>query len=310
MANKIEKEAFLIRRKSGLGGSDMGAVMGLSKWRTPLDVYNDKTSDEIDLTPNDILDLSSYLEDYTAKKYADLTGYKVARFNREITHPQYDFLKGNIDRRISRYTGDIALGILECKAVSTYNFRKIEMNGLPDEYIIQGQFYLAISNFKWLEFAVLNRDNGKLLKFALAKDNELGKAIIEAGVNFWKNHVIPKIPPLIDTNNEKINLPKVDGKLIDMNDNSKLANLINQYREYNELKAQAESLVDDVKQEIMAITKDNQAVECNNAKIYNITSTRNTFDSTKFKKDNPAEYDKYIKQTVTNSMRIFLTNNQ
>jgi putative phage-type endonuclease len=312
MKNQVEKQAFLERRKSGLGGSDMGAVMGLSKWRTPLDIYNDKTSDTIDLTPNDILDLSSYLEDYTARKYADLTGYTVKRYNAELEHPKYPFLKGNIDRRISKFSGDINLGILECKAVSTYNFRKIEQYGLPDEYILQMQFYFAVSNYRyvWGEFAVLNRDNGKLLIIPVQPDKELGKALIDAGKNFWENHVIPKIPPLDNVDAEKINLPKVEGKLVNMSDNSKLNNLLNQYREYNDLKIQAESLVEDVKKEIAEVVKDKQAVECNSIKIYNITSTRNTFDSQKFKKDNPTEFEKYIKQTVTNSMRIFLSNNQ
>lgn len=309
---KFSKEEFLLRRKSGLGGSDMGAIMGLSKYRTALDVYNDKISNDIDLTPNDILDLSSYLEDYTAKKFADLKNYTVKRYNAELTHRQYGYLKGNIDRRIIPYSGSPDMGILECKALSTYNFRRVEMYGIPDEYMIQLQFYFAISNYKynWGYFAILNRDNGKILVFRVMADRELGKVIIEAGKNFWENHIVTQTPPVQENEQKAISMPKIDGKITDMSDNTKLNELINRYKEYNELKTQAEDLVDEVKTEIAEITKNNSAVECNHVKIYNITSTRNTFDSTKFKKDNPAEYEKYIKQTVTNSMRIFLTNNQ
>jgi putative phage-type endonuclease len=308
----VEREEFLRRRKTGLGGSDMGAVMGLSKYRTPLDVYNDKTSEEINLAPNDILDLSSYLEDYTARKFADLKGFTVKRHNAELTHRLYPYLKGNIDRRIMPECGNLSMGILECKALSTYNFRKVEMYGIPDEYMIQLQFYFMVSGYKytWGYFAILNRDNGKMLVFKVEADRELGKAIETAGVNFWENHVAKRIPPIENQAGKSIEMPKIDGKLVNMSENLKLNNLLNQYREYNELKTQAESLVDEVKQEIAEITKDNSAVECNSVKIYNITSTRNTFDSQKFKKDNPAEYDKYIKQTVTNSMRIFLSHNQ
>jgi predicted phage-related endonuclease len=59
----LTREEFLIRRKSGIGGSDVGAIMGLSKFRTAFDVWHDKITDEINLEPNDILDLSSYLEE-------------------------------------------------------------------------------------------------------------------------------------------------------------------------------------------------------------------------------------------------------
>lgn len=309
--NKIEREAFLHRRKSGIGGSDISAIMGLNKWRTPLDIYNDKTSDTIDLTPNDILDLSSYLEDYTARKYADIKGYTVKRYNQEITHPKYSYLKGNIDRRIIKYTGDSNIGILECKAVSTYNFRKIEQFGLPDEYLLQMQFYFAVSNYRynWGEFAVLNRDNGKLLIIPVMPDREIGKACIEAGKNFWENHVIPKIPPIENANAEKINLPKTEGKLVDLSNNNKLAELLKQYKEYSNLKSEAESLVDEVKSEIINMTKEMQAVICNNYKIYNTTSTRKAVDTTKLKKENLDIYNKYLKETQTITTRIYFNNN-
>ena len=39
------RAAWLAGRKSGLGGSDAAAVLGLSKWRTAVDVYMDKLSD-------------------------------------------------------------------------------------------------------------------------------------------------------------------------------------------------------------------------------------------------------------------------
>ncbi len=35
-------EAWLAERRTGLGGSDVAAILGLSKWKTPLDVYLDK----------------------------------------------------------------------------------------------------------------------------------------------------------------------------------------------------------------------------------------------------------------------------
>ena len=41
--NNLETtEQFENERKCGIGGSDIAAVMGLSKWKTPLDVYNEK----------------------------------------------------------------------------------------------------------------------------------------------------------------------------------------------------------------------------------------------------------------------------
>ena len=35
----ISKEAFLERRRSGIGGSDIAAIIGISPWKTPRDIY-------------------------------------------------------------------------------------------------------------------------------------------------------------------------------------------------------------------------------------------------------------------------------
>ena len=42
------REEWLKVRKLGLGGSDMSAVLGVNQWRSPLDVWLDKTSDTVE----------------------------------------------------------------------------------------------------------------------------------------------------------------------------------------------------------------------------------------------------------------------
>lgn len=40
-----ERLEWLKNRQTGIGGSDVAAILGLSKWKTPLDVYNDKIAE-------------------------------------------------------------------------------------------------------------------------------------------------------------------------------------------------------------------------------------------------------------------------
>ena len=47
----MSREQWLRIRKSGIGGSDAGAVCGLNPYSGPMDVYRDKTTDEIDDIP-------------------------------------------------------------------------------------------------------------------------------------------------------------------------------------------------------------------------------------------------------------------
>lgn len=314
MAEK-SREEFLQSRKCGLGGSDMGAIMGFSKFRTALDVYNDKVSDEIDLTENPVLRLSSFLEEYTAKLYAESENCRLCKQNKPLIHPQYSFLRGNIDRKITSTNGNmsnfVGAGILECKALSTYNFRNVEMYGLPNEYIIQIQHYFAISRgaYQWGAFAILNRDNGKLLKFKVYPDEVLMAQIVDAGVNFWTNHIEKRIPPELNIENkETVALPPNGAKIEVFDNDNKLAELLMQYKQYAELKAEADSLVNDVKGAIATHLQGHTAVECSNMRIYSTTAIRHTVDTQKLKKEQSEIYYKYLKETETNSIKIFNLN--
>ena len=42
----MTREEWLSARRTGIGGSDIAAILGLSPWRTPLDVYRDKVDGE------------------------------------------------------------------------------------------------------------------------------------------------------------------------------------------------------------------------------------------------------------------------
>ena len=43
--NNLSHAEWLKLRKCGIGGSDAAAVCGMNRWRGPLDVYLDKTTD-------------------------------------------------------------------------------------------------------------------------------------------------------------------------------------------------------------------------------------------------------------------------
>ena len=48
-----ERAAWLAERRSGIGGSDIAAILGLSPWKTAVDVWLDKTGQREDDTVGD-----------------------------------------------------------------------------------------------------------------------------------------------------------------------------------------------------------------------------------------------------------------
>lgn len=301
---KDSREDFLARRKSGIGGSDCAAILGLSRYRTAYDVWLDKTSDTVVEQQSDILSLASYLEEFTANKYAEVSGYKVRRWNAEIIHPQYPFIKGNVDREIMR--APLGLGVLECKALSHFNFKKVEMYGLPEEYICQIQHYFVCGDgrYRWGAFAVLDRDNGKLLTFNVFPDRNLGQAIVDASVVFWQENVLKGVPPVQNT--AAVVLPHVDGKVTDMNDDTELAELLNQRKEMKNLVDETRELLDGVDDRIKSKLETVDIAECSGYRVYYKGSSRTTLDSKRIQKELPDVYAKYSKVSeASRSLKIY-----
>ena len=77
----MDKKEWLKYRKNGIGGSDAGAVCGLNPYRTAIQVYQDKISDEVEEIDNEAMRQGREFEDYVARRFMEATGKKVRRAN-------------------------------------------------------------------------------------------------------------------------------------------------------------------------------------------------------------------------------------
>ena len=68
------KKAWLKERKTYIGGSDIGAILGLSTFKSALDIYLSKTTDAIDEATSEAAHWGTVLEDVVAKEYSERTG--------------------------------------------------------------------------------------------------------------------------------------------------------------------------------------------------------------------------------------------
>ena len=109
----MSRQEWLKLRKGGLGGSDAGAVCGLNPYASPMSVYKDKTSDEIEEKDNEAMRQGRDLEDYAARRFMEATGLKVRRSNVMYKCEEHPFMLADVDRLV---VGEDAG--LECKTAS------------------------------------------------------------------------------------------------------------------------------------------------------------------------------------------------
>ena len=197
------RQEWLRERKNYLGGSDLGAIAGLNPYRTALDVYLDKTSDDIREETNAAMRWGNLLEDVVAKAYSEDTGYDVEIEPNTIYHPEYKFLGANIDR-----WSDNKRRILECKTASFLKAKEwgdLGTDQIPESYLIQNATYSAVCNIPVVDTAVLIGGQDFRI-YTYNRNKELEDKIIKIGVNFWRNHIEKRIPPKCVSTRDTFNL--------------------------------------------------------------------------------------------------------
>lgn len=95
-----QRAAWLEGRRTGIGGSDVAAVLGLNPWKTPLDVWNDKLGLSEDKGMSEPAYWGTVLEDTVAKEFQLRTGKRVQKVSHQFADPETPWAIANIDRAI------------------------------------------------------------------------------------------------------------------------------------------------------------------------------------------------------------------
>lgn len=187
----MERDDWLEWRRRGIGGSDASAVAGLNRWRSPVQVWLEKTGQIEDTGDSEVMYWGRVLEDVVAREFSERTGKKVRRRNAILRHPEHQFMIANVDRMV---VGENAG--LECKTTSEW--RRVEWadEEIPDEYIIQCQHYMAVTGYEKWYIAVLIGGN-KFLWQEVERDEEIIDYLIRIEGDFWRL-VETNTPPPMD----------------------------------------------------------------------------------------------------------------
>ncbi|WP_323011282.1 lambda-exonuclease family protein [Castellaniella sp.] len=194
----IERAEWLEVRKTGIGGSDAAAAVGLSPYKSPLELWLEKTNRDATLPKPDPQDTTepvywgTLLEPIVAAAYTQQTGRKVRKVNAVLQHPQYPWMLANLDREV---ISNSAVQILECKTTGEYGAR-LWREGVPEYVQLQVQHQLAVTGKRAADVAVLLCGQ-RLDVYRIERDDELIGRLIQLEAQFW-DYVVRDIPPPAD----------------------------------------------------------------------------------------------------------------
>ena len=287
---------WLELRKTGIGGSDAGAVAGVSPYSSPMKVYRDKTSKEVELVSSEQLRVGKDLEAYVADRFCEATGKKVRKSNYMYRNEDYPWMIADVDRLV---VGEDA--ILECKTCNAYGASAWADGKVPETYVCQCYHYMAVTGKKTCYIACLIM--GKEFVYRKIEwDDELINTLIRIEKEFWQNNVKKGIMPPADGSkscDEIINMRfgKANKgsviQLIGMNDKlNRRAQIIDKVDELQKEQSKIE-------QEIKLIMGENEVAESDGFKVTwaNVESTR--LDAKRIKAEKPDLYEEYAKPCLS-----------
>lgn len=202
MDEKQERDQFLKRRRKGIGGSDVGKILGVDRYGDAIDVYLDKTTEPEDIdNPN--MERGRMMEAVVSQKYMLETGrrLKPGKFRK---HRKYPWLIGNPDRIIiangkpPHAEMSDGTGVLELKTANRWVWKQIKAEGLPQSYLLQLQHYMGICGVEWGAFGVLCPDPWDFITFEVAFDPDLFEEVAVVLDRFWHDNVQRGIPPIAE----------------------------------------------------------------------------------------------------------------
>lgn len=310
-AGQTEDEQWHFRRSLGLGGSEAGTIMGLNKYQTAWDLWAIKTGrmPAPDLSDNMAVKMGHKLEQTVAELYAEVTGKQVRRSNIHHQHKEKPWLVGNLDRVVVGEKRG-----LECKTASSFaakgKFGKgnqysptgelvILCDEVPDTYLVQVQHYMSVTGLPVFDLAVLI-DGRDFRIFTIARNDELIAEIEGQLTDFWFNNVIADIAPAGEPIPEQ---EVIKGSAVEAT--SDITALIESHKELDEaikeLKAEQDSVDTQIKQ---FIGESEILVHAGKQLASYKPVITNRFDSTAFKKADPATYAQYTKTSTSRTFRV------
>lgn len=290
MSLTINKE-FYEYRKKGLGGSDIGAILGVNKYKTALDVYKEKLGISEYFTDNKFTRVGKYLEPAIIKMYEDQKNCEVSQM-KPYVDKNYPFLFGHVDGKVK----DKNI-IIEIKTAG-YNSQWGDpgTNVIPKSYLCQVAHYAYLSNCDKVDIAVFFLNSRDFEIYTYKRNKKLELYIKKYAVDFWKNHIEKKIPP------DPMNSQDLEfGKIIEdsVQANQEIENKVIEYKnikdELKDLKSRENELREDI---LLYMNNHKHLIDSHNnvLAIYSERKGSPYFDINSFKSDHSDLVGNYLKR--------------
>lgn len=303
---------FTADRSKYIGGSDIGAILGLSKFKSPLEVWMEKTGKEVTSKDSLPLRFGIFAESFVADEYSRATGHHLLHDESAHIHPAHAFMSAHIDRFVVCNSADtLPTKILECKTANAFTkseWGQVGSDEVPMTYLAQVAWYQAITDICQADLAVLF-GNSDFRIYQIERDKALEDLIIQKAVHFWNEHVLKDIPPAPSTEADCQLLFSKGASNLRAEANQEMYELSKKLQALNSQITQYEAQSSDIKQTLMNAMGQAESLYYQGHLLATWKAPKQSYrlDAKRIEQEHPAIYEQY-QIPVQNSRRLIVKN--
>ena len=257
IATTSEREQeWLNHRATGVGGSDMSAILGISHYATPLDIWLSKTGrNNPEKKDSWAIRKGKHDEPLLRQWFRDLHPELEVRDGTDLslTSRQYPHMLASLDGYLYDPSTE-SFGVLECKTANSYraqDWRDDDGNPrIPDYYLVQVQHYLAVTGWEW-GYVIADTSGVEPLIIRFERDEEDIAAIVNAAQNFWWFVKSGEMPALSNAEDVRKVYPEPTEELENCSDDDDLYDLMQTYAAAQQQAKEAETKADSLKNQLI-----------------------------------------------------------
>ena len=289
----MSREEWLRWRTKGIGGSDVSVIAGVNPFRSIFQLWLEKTGQvEPEETENDNTHFGNVLEPVVKREFSKRTGLKVRAKRALLQSEEYPFMLADLDGVIYE---NGKMNLFEAKTASTYK-QEIWEKGIPEEYVLQVQHYMAVTGAEKTYLAALVGGNRFYWK-VVRRDEQKIAEIIALEKAFWEENVLAGKEPVPDGSGATTDF--LNEKYASSNGNTILLpeEALSLCRRYEELSGQLNELQDKkdaVSNQLKNFLKNNESGVIGEYRVTWKQVTSTTFDKKRLEKENRALYEEYL----------------
>lgn len=266
--SKISKEDWLaIRNILGIGASDVPVALGINKYKTAYQLWQEKVAEEVTPVQNKFMRAGLLLEDAIITAYEEDCNRMVIRPKEIVIHPKHDCLFCTPDGII---VDDIqGNGVFQAKSTNknvyeSWKEEETETQSIPLIYYCQVQAEMECCNLNWAILALFLTDTRDFVYVPIKRDQEFIDKMVLFLVAWWEKFVLQnEAPPM--TSFEFDHIDPVPGSVVEADEETlKLIETCQEKQKEEKLiKDEIESLKNKIKEaigEAELLTKDGQKI--------------------------------------------------